>query len=304
MGGLVFSNMAMLAGLSALAVPVLIHLLMRRKAVLMRFSSVQFFMRQEQHARKRNLRNFLLLLIRLLLLALLVTAFARPYLPQSVTRVFRKRIVFVIDASASMQATAGANTRWEQARANLLKEIRALDAEDRVGIVRCSTDAEALVPFSSPEAAFARVEQITPGFGTADLAEGVLLANKTLRVDDQGEAEICVISDLQRSSCEKIAAISIPSTTRLRVIPIGNPMAANSAVVSIDATNIHQVQITVANFSADAIAARTIDLQVDDHSIDHVQIKLEPGTDTNTTFSLPALAAGLARYTSKIIGLG
>src|SRR5437773_584578 len=133
MGGLVFSNVAMLAGLSALAVPVLIHLLMRRKAVLMRFSSVQFFKQQEQHQRKRNLRKFFLLLIRLLLLTLLVTAFARPYLPQSVAKVFRKRVVFVIDASASMEA----ENRWEQARANLLKEIRALDAEDRVGIVRC-----------------------------------------------------------------------------------------------------------------------------------------------------------------------
>lgn len=292
MAGLAFSNIAMLAGLSGLAVPVLIHLLMRRKAVLMRFSSVQFFKQQEQHARRRNIRNFLLLVTRLLLLALLVTAFARPYLSQSVGRVFRKRVMFVIDASASMQAADGANTRWEQARAHLLKEIRALDPQDRVGIVRCSTDPETLVPLSSPEAVVARVEQITPGFGTTDLAEGLLLANKILRMDDQGEAEICIISDLQRSSCEKIASVSIPSTTKLHVIPIGDPMAANNAVVSIDATNVHQVQIAVGNFSADQNIARAMDLQVDGRSLNHVEINLEPGAATNVTVSLPSLRSG------------
>lgn len=298
MGGPVFSNIAMLAGLSALAVPVLIHLLMRRKAVLMRFSSVQFFKQQEQQSRKRNIRNFLLLLTRLLLLTLLVTAFARPYLPQSVGRVFRKRVVFVIDASASMQA----ETRWEQARADLLKEIRALDPEDRVGIVRCSTDTEAIVPLSSPEAALTRAEQIQPGFGTADLAEGLQIANKTLRVDDQGDAEICVISDLQRTSCEKIASVSLPSTTKLRVIPLGNPIAPNSAVASIDTTNVHQVQVGVANFSTDENLARTLDLQVDAQAIDQVQLKLGPGDGTNAMFSLPPLAPGWHDIRAKLSG--
>ncbi|MGZ4987780.1 MAG: BatA domain-containing protein, partial [Limisphaerales bacterium] len=141
MPGFVFTNSAMLAGLAALGVPVLIHLLMRRKAVVMRFSSVQFFNQQEEHARKRNLRNFLLLLLRLLLLALLVTAFARPYSQKPVATVIRKRVVFVVDASASMQAKDGAATRWEKARDILMKEIRALDPEDHVSIVRCSTDA-------------------------------------------------------------------------------------------------------------------------------------------------------------------
>jgi hypothetical protein len=302
MGGLIFSNTAMLAGLSALAVPVLIHLLMRRKALLMRFSSVQFFKQQEQHARKRNLRNFLLLLLRLLLLALLVTAFARPYLPQTVAKVFRKRIVFVIDASASMQATAGGQSRWEVARANLLKEIRALDADDRVAVIRCSTDAEAVVPLSSPEAVLAAVEQIKPGFATADLADGVLLARKILRVEDQGEAEICVISDLQQASCEKIASASIPATTKLRIFSAGNAMAANSSVVSIVATNLGQAQIAAANFSADETVTRSISLLVDGRAIDHAEVKLEPGAGTNATFTLPALPQGWHDIRAKLSG--
>ncbi|MDB6057199.1 MAG: double-transrane region domain protein [Verrucomicrobiales bacterium] len=302
MGGLLFSNNAMLAGLSALAVPVLIHLLMRRKAVLMRFSSVQFFKQQEQHARKRNIRNFLLLLVRLLLLALLVTAFARPYLPQTVAKVFRKRVVFVLDASASMQATDGGETRWEIARATLLKEIRALDAEDRVAVVRCSTDAEAVVPLSSPQAAVAVVGQMKPAFGTADVAEGVSLAKRILRVEDEVQAEICVISDLQQASCEKIAAVSIPSTTKLRVVPIGNGTAANSAVVSIATTNLHEVQITAANFSTDDATTRSMELVVDGRKSDTAKVTLEPGTGTNIGFTLPALSPGWHDVRAKLSG--
>src|SRR6187399_2485767 len=81
MPGLFFSNLWMLAGLTALSVPVLIHLLLRRKQVRVRFSTVQFFLRQDEHSsRRRKLRHWLLLSLRLLICTLLVLAFARPYL--------------------------------------------------------------------------------------------------------------------------------------------------------------------------------------------------------------------------------
>ena len=42
---LLFTNLTMLAGLGALAVPILIHLLLRRKKRRLRFSTLQFFAR-------------------------------------------------------------------------------------------------------------------------------------------------------------------------------------------------------------------------------------------------------------------
>ena len=84
MPGILFSNTVMLAGLAALVIPVLIHLLLKRKKKRLRFSTLQFFVKQdEQSSQRRKLRNWFLLALRLLVVTLLVLAFARPYLPKS-----------------------------------------------------------------------------------------------------------------------------------------------------------------------------------------------------------------------------
>src|SRR6476660_517485 len=108
MGRLLFTNIGLLAGLAALAIPVVIHLLLKRKKQRLRFSTIQCFQKQDQQSTKnRKLRNLLLLAVRLLLLALLVLAFARPYLPQNQIgpgAQKRRQVIFVVDRSASMQA--------------------------------------------------------------------------------------------------------------------------------------------------------------------------------------------------------
>src|SRR5438093_13335737 len=105
-----FTNVALLAGMGALAIPILIHLLLKRQKQRLRFSTIQFFVRQdEQASKRRKLRNWLLLAVRLLLVALLVLAFARPYLkntPAAAEARKRRVAVFNLDRSASMQALA------------------------------------------------------------------------------------------------------------------------------------------------------------------------------------------------------
>jgi hypothetical protein len=77
-----FTNAIFLSALAGLAIPVVLHLLLKRKSPRLRFSTVRFFARQDEQATsKRKLRNLFLLSVRLLLFALLVLAFARPYLP-------------------------------------------------------------------------------------------------------------------------------------------------------------------------------------------------------------------------------
>src|SRR5262245_51045198 len=97
-----FTNLALLGGLAALAVPILIHLLFKRKRQRLRFSTIQFFIKQDEQAkRRRMLKNYLLLAVRLLLVALLVLAFARPFTRTALTAASQtKRVsIFVIDRS-------------------------------------------------------------------------------------------------------------------------------------------------------------------------------------------------------------
>src|SRR5476651_564200 len=73
---------AFLFALSALAIPVLIHLFNFRRYQKVYFSNVQFLKEvQEQQSSRKNLKERLILAARLMALAFLVLAFAKPYIP-------------------------------------------------------------------------------------------------------------------------------------------------------------------------------------------------------------------------------
>ncbi len=81
-----FLNPFFLIGASVLALPVLIHLVRRERSEIVPFSSLMFLLKiPKRMIRQQMLKNLLLMALRLLLIALLVGVFARPYLVQSAT---------------------------------------------------------------------------------------------------------------------------------------------------------------------------------------------------------------------------
>ncbi len=69
-----------LIALAGLAVPVLLHLIQRERKQVVQFPSLMFLRRiPYQSVRRRRIRHWLLLMMRLAALALIVLAFARPF---------------------------------------------------------------------------------------------------------------------------------------------------------------------------------------------------------------------------------
>ena len=67
--------------LAGLAIPVLLHLTQREKKQIIRFPSLMFVRRiPYQSVRRRKIQHWLLLLIRVTALALIIFAFARPFI--------------------------------------------------------------------------------------------------------------------------------------------------------------------------------------------------------------------------------
>jgi hypothetical protein len=96
-----------LAGAVAVGLPVWLHLLKKHKTIPLPFSSLMFFERRTQSSIKhRRLRYLLLFAARLALVALIVLAFAHPYVRQTVAASRRQGEVTVlaIDNSLSMRA--------------------------------------------------------------------------------------------------------------------------------------------------------------------------------------------------------
>src|SRR5512146_1172999 len=97
---------AFLAGLAAIAVPVIIHMIHRERRVVVEFPSLMFLQRiPYRSVRRQKLRHILLLVLRCIAIALLVSAFARPFFERRHTAVSTtgaREVVVLLDRSASM----------------------------------------------------------------------------------------------------------------------------------------------------------------------------------------------------------
>ncbi|MBI3865913.1 MAG: BatA domain-containing protein, partial [Planctomycetia bacterium] len=128
-----FLNSAFLAGLAAAVVPLLIHLLNRRKVRTVDFSSVMFLRDlRKTRMRRLQLRRWLLMAIRTLMIALVVLAFARPAIKSSGLAALGSRArtsaVIALDRSASMALETQNGTAYERAQRRL-GEIIAMFGE-------------------------------------------------------------------------------------------------------------------------------------------------------------------------------
>jgi hypothetical protein len=99
------------AGLAALLVPLLLHLDRRRSVQLLRFAALRWVRAQARPRRTWRLVEWLLLALRLLLVAVLVTWLAQPWL-QGRHHPPRHWILVAPGAAALPEAEAGAHAAW------------------------------------------------------------------------------------------------------------------------------------------------------------------------------------------------
>src|SRR6185436_3492060 len=102
-------------GLGAIAVPILVHLIQRERKRVIEFPSLMFIQRiPYQSVRRRRIRHWFLLLMRAAAIALIVLAFARPFMRQSaaaaVAAAGNREVVVLLDRSASM----GSGDNWQK----------------------------------------------------------------------------------------------------------------------------------------------------------------------------------------------
>src|SRR3954467_8895896 len=101
-----FFNAAMLAGLGAVAVPLVIHLPNRRRYDVVDWGAMQFLQISETTRRRLLFEELLLLLVRMGLIALMVLALAAPWAASSLIARLgagsNRDVVLVFDGSYSM----------------------------------------------------------------------------------------------------------------------------------------------------------------------------------------------------------
>ena len=142
-----FLNAAFLSGLGLISIPIVIHLLNRRRFKIVRWAAMDYLLAAQKKNRKRvRMEHFLVLLLRCLMIALLVRAVSRPmttsgsllFLPGASDPVER---VIIIDDSASMAYQTGRTSSWDRARRKvkaLVQDLRQTRTTDYISMFRSS----------------------------------------------------------------------------------------------------------------------------------------------------------------------
>jgi hypothetical protein len=294
-----YTNPWMLSGLAALGVPVIIHLLLRHKRKRLRFSTLQFFVRQDQQSsQRRKLRNWLLLAMRLLLVALLVTAFARPFLPQSGASPGaqpRRHAIFVLDRSVSMQAVGTDGQRWARAKELIQHVLGTLNANDRAALVGCSSHTEILSGFAEPASLTRTLAALAPAYGTSSVGEGLQQAAKLASTGEPNAVTtIYVVSDLQRSACQNLGNYPVPSDLKVELLCAGDLYSPNLSITDFQPQPQDGTRpcLVASNFSDEESDEATVEYAVDGKVVFSSRLGLKAGAVTNIGLTLPALKPG------------
>jgi Aerotolerance regulator N-terminal/von Willebrand factor type A domain len=223
------------AGLAILGLPVYVHLLRQYRQKPVPFSSLMFFERRTQSSIKhRRLKYLLLFALRCLFVALLVLAFARPYIHS--TAIARanggRTMVFAIDNSFSMRQ----DDRFASAKKAALDQINAMHEDDRGQVISFGGPAKLLTDMTQDKQALrATLAAIEPGEDTSSYAE----LSRALRSTSQSfktDIVAYVYTDIQKSSWPaSFSDAKLADGTKLEVHPVASAPIPNWTVENVEA---------------------------------------------------------------------
>jgi hypothetical protein len=209
-----------LAGLAALSVPLILHLVRRTPKGRQVFSSLMFLAPTPPRLTRRSrLDQILLLLLRLFALALLAFAFARPFLREadtlSMSSLPSRRVAILIDNSASLRRA----DLWQQSVALVEKELGQLNPQDDVALYSFSDRLALLVPFekngepapaTKPDLVRTQLKTLAPTWAAGDLGSALAAVASELDASTDaatadgghslGQPQIVVVSDFAKGS--------------------------------------------------------------------------------------------------------
>jgi hypothetical protein len=301
---------AFLVGLAALAVPIIIHLTRRQTKESIDFPSLMFVGRiPHKSTQRRTIRNWPLLLMRILAILLITLAFARPYLQREENSALpvmtgSKETVILLDRSYSMSY----GDRWEQAKRAAAERIDGLRMNDRASLILFDSRSEAAVE-SSPDKAMLRaaLNGAEPSARATRFAPAFRFAERLLTASQHPRREVVVISDFQRNGWEKdmgeAESIRFPAGTVITPVSIGDPSPSNVLVGSVSfertlAAGRERAVATVRlqNQGTTAHPSLPVTLEIDGRRVETRTVSLEPNGAATVQFAPVTLAqTGITR---------
>jgi len=231
----------LLAALPLVVLPIIIHLINQRRFQTIPWAAMMFLLAAQRMSRGYSrLRQWLIMLFRMLVIVGLVVAVSRPLASGWLGLVGGGQAdttIVLIDRSPSMQATAAGTgqSKLETGKAQLVRILSTLSSNRWVLIDGATREAR---EFDSP-AALAKVPTAGPASSSADLPLMLQAAHDYIKSQRTGRTEVWICSDLRASDWSpesgrwkalRDAFLAFPQGVRFHLLAYPHQAAGNVAV--------------------------------------------------------------------------
>ncbi|TXE11941.1 hypothetical protein FUA26_07710 [Seonamhaeicola algicola] len=275
-----FKHPELLYALFLLLIPIIVHLFQLRKFKKEAFTNVAFLKEIKQNARKSSqIKKWLILCTRLLLLAAIVIAFAQPFTTKNNTFNTTKETVIYIDNSFSMQAKGNQGELLKRA---LQDVVSNLPENENISILTNNNI------FKNTTLKAIKNDVLQIDYTANKLAlPSVLLKSKTLFSNQKNtQKNLVLISDFQQNT-----ANFTPETDTLTNIHLVQLKPVNTNNIAIDSAfiasqNLANTQLTVV-IKNSGKPVKNLPVSVFNNTQLIAKTSVDVNQEATTTFSLP-----------------
>jgi hypothetical protein len=240
-----FLSAPLLGGLVLAGIPILIHLLNRRRFTLVEWAPMKYLkLTIKTNRRRLRIEQIILLILRTLVIIALFLAISRPTLSEGggllASRARVSRFI-VIDDSLSMGYQADHRSAFDSAKEAASQVLHAIGAQDSITAILTTSPAAPLVreaTLQDPNQLLAQIDALEPTEAATRWGPTFKSVDDLLNVSTFPEKELVIITDLRKSGwgsdVTDIANRWAAESIHVKIIDVGSRNTDNVVLSRFD----------------------------------------------------------------------
>lgn len=294
--------------LTALAIPIAIHLFNFRRYKPLYFSNIRWLKTVQQQTKKQSqLKHLLILLARMLAYAFIILAFAQPYFPSASTRsnTAKNYVTIYLDNSFSMAGTAERGQLLDIGRTYAYEIINAYSSTDQYRVITNNFKGEDRIwrDQQSAKDQLSAIEISAQVKKTQELNARISTAQGAFA--EESRHLVFIISDFQQSSTQ-LSAIDQDSNTVVHLLPVYPDKRENLSIDSVafvsplrSPEGEMELKTFVRNYGADTILTG-IEVLVNGNSTSKRSLYINPYDQADSTVMIQNTSAPIQEVELRI----
>ncbi|MCB0447290.1 MAG: BatA and WFA domain-containing protein [Gelidibacter sp.] len=291
-----FKHPELLYALLLLIIPIIVHLFQLRRFQKVEFTNVQFLKNITLQTRKSSqLKKWLTLITRLLLLACVIIAFAQPFIANSDNFNAKSETVIYLDNSFSMQAKSSNGTLLNKA---IQEIIETMDENEQITLF---TNDDIFVN-TTTKAIKNELIQLKHSSEQLSYDAVILKGKKAFSKDRSSVKNLVFISDFQQN--DKPFNVVKDSLVTYKFVQLKPENTSNVAIdsVYISKVDVENLELTVTlNNQGKAIEALSVSLYNNDNLVAKSSVSID--NEATTVFTIPSNSAFSGRISIDDVNL-